>query len=168
MRWVLKRAFLLLLVLLALAQLVRFDRINPTIDRAKTIEATTAVPPEIHEILKRSCNDCHSNETIWPWYSRIAPVSWMIALDVQGGRGEINFSEWGGYTTTNRADKLKEICSWVRRGAMPDTKYTIIHRSARMTDEQRNGVCTWTEQTRTALAAESASTNPAKSSVESR
>ena len=150
-----KRLLLLGLFLLAAGQAVQVNRENPAIDQAKKLEATIPVPPEIRQILRRSCNDCHSNETIWPWYSRVAPVSWLVAYDVREGRSDLNFSEWGAYTSKEKGDKLEEICGRVRRDEMPDGKYTLIHRDARLTAEERNAICAWSEQVREGLGDQS-------------
>ncbi len=85
------------LVLLAVAiQLIRLSKTNPPEDPAQTIEAKLKVDPPVAAILQRGCQDCHSNRTVWPWYSNVAPVSWMVIHHVNEGRERMNFSEWGG------------------------------------------------------------------------
>jgi hypothetical protein len=129
-------------------QLVPVHRENPPVDPAKTIFATATVPANIHAIVQRSCKDCHSNETRWPWYSKVAPVSWLVANDVKEARHELNFSEWGTYSEKRKDHKLEEICDQVRDGGMPDAKYTWIHRDAKLGQEERSAVCAWTESLR--------------------
>jgi uncharacterized membrane protein len=152
-RW-LKLAGLLIIVFLIAAQLVPVDRSNPPIDPAKSIYATGVVPDEIHTILQRSCKDCHSSETHWPWYSKVAPVSWLVASDVHDGRKELNLSEWASYTDKRKDHKLDSICEQVKRGDMPDGKYTLIHTSAKLSDGERTEICKWTEEAGKKLSAQ--------------
>lgn len=96
---------------------------------------TTAEPmwdsPETRALFKRACFDCHSNETVWPWYSHVAPVSWLVQNDVDGGRSHLNFSEW---------DKLqahkKDVAEEVRLGDMPPRIYLPLHPEAKLTDPE--------------------------------
>ena len=83
--------------------------------------------PQTREIAKRACFDCHSNETIWPWYSNIAPSSWLVQLDTERGRDRLNFSEWG--TGRQASDQIYEI---VLEGEMPPPQYLIIHQDAKL------------------------------------
>lgn len=96
-------------------------------------------------LLKTSCYSCHSNETEYPWYSHVAPVSWLVKRDVVVGREELNFSTWTGYDTTRMLNKLDDIASEVNDGRMPMTIYTFIHPSAKLSAEQRQLIVTWTE-----------------------
>ena len=135
-------------------QLVPVDRNNPPVDSSKTLYALHPTPSEVHAVFERSCRDCHSNETNWPWYSRIAPVSWMVASDVHNGRKHFNLSEWGTYPEERKLRKLGEICEQVKNEDMPDEKYTLIYRSARLDRQQRAMLCDWVETTRKPLQTE--------------
>src|ERR1051325_2772912 len=99
----LKRILLILVVLLIVAQFIRPARTNTPVDPAKELQA----PQPVASILQRSCNDCHSNGTVWPWYAQVAPVSWLLARDVRQGRREMNLSEWTAMTPRRQANKLK-------------------------------------------------------------
>jgi hypothetical protein len=90
----LKQAAIVLVVIFALAQLVRPGQSNPPIDVSRTIQAHVGTGSGLVAILDRACGDCHSNATVWPWYTRIAPVSWAMAYGVAEGRKAVNFSEW--------------------------------------------------------------------------
>ena len=103
-------------------QFVPVDRSNPPV--VSDLEA----PLEVKSILKRSCYDCHSNEVDWPWYSYVAPVSWLVAHDVEEGREELNFSEWHRYA--NDSEMKEEIVEEVAEGEMPMGIYLAIHRDA--------------------------------------
>lgn len=119
------------------------------------VPVTTANPPvesdiptslEIKVVLRRTCYDCHSHETVWPWYSQIAPISWIIARDVQEGRAEVNFSTWNRYSTQQQVKKLKESWKEVAEGNMPPWFYLPIHRDARLSPEDRVLLRQWASQ----------------------
>jgi len=105
-------------------------------------------PDIITTILDRACQDCHSNHTRWPWYSQVAPVSWFLVRDVNAGRRELNFSDWGRYTARRQDRKLKEICEQVEKGDMPMFAYTLLHPQAKLTTSERKTMCTWTAAAR--------------------
>ena len=153
MRRLFGRLFLLALVLLLVIQLVPAGRTNPPVDPAQTIERTMTVPPEVEAIFNRSCKDCHSNETRWPWYAHLAPASWLLVMDVNHAREEMNFSEWGTENTDAQRDSLLEVCRKVKRGAMPLRSYKFLHREAALTDTDVTTLCTWSEAARKALKA---------------
>jgi hypothetical protein len=122
---------------LAAAQLVPVRVSNPP------SRGALAAPADVHGILSRSCYDCHSNETRWPWYARVAPLSWMVARDVEIGRREINFSEWGGYLPQTRKRKLQ----WMHRSlggeSMPPWSYCLTHPQARLDANDRAKLRAW-------------------------
>ena len=124
------------LVLLA-AQVVPVQRDNPPV----TVEVTA--PEDVKVLLKNACYDCHSNETKWPVYSRVAPFSWLVAHHVHEGRENVNFSTWGGLTDDARSDTLRAIVKEVRKGEMPISNYTWMHPEARLTEAQRQRIVEW-------------------------
>ena len=146
-RWV-KRIGLATLFLLLATQFIPLNRSNPSVDPSQTIYATLPVPAEVKAVFERSCKNCHSDETAWPWYSYVAPVSWVVAHDVHQARKMMNLSEWGSYSAKRKEDRLEEICEQVTNGDMPDRKYAIFHRGARLTPEEREAVCQWTDDSR--------------------
>ena len=131
-RWA-KRIGLGAAIVAVASQLIPVSRRNPPVERSKTIYAAETVPPPVKEVLERSCSNCHSNETSWPWYSYIAPASWIVASDVHDGRKKMNFSEWGTYPPQRKEQKLDEICEQITNGDMPDREYTLVHRGSRIT-----------------------------------
>jgi hypothetical protein len=149
-----KRVLLGLVVVLVAAQFVPVKRDNPAIDPSKTFYSVQTVPADIRAAFDRSCKDCHSNETVWPWYSYLAPVSWVVAHDVHDGRGELNLSEWENYNEKRKGRKLFQVCEQLRSGEMPDWKYTLIHRNALLSQEERNSLCAWAETTRKSFPTE--------------
>jgi Haem-binding domain len=102
-------------------------------------------PPQVAETLRRACYDCHSNETRWPWYSAVAPLSWLIVHDVTLGRKEVNFSEWGNYFPATRRHKLEWIGRAIRQENMPPWQYRLMHPAARLTDTDRSALERWIE-----------------------
>lgn len=117
------------------------------------MQARLNVTPEVAAILDRSCQDCHSNATRWPWYSNFAPPSWLLVDHVNEGRQHLNLSEWGRLDKRRASNKLEEICDEVKTGAMPMASYTWIHRSARLSPEDAKILCDWTASERARLAA---------------
>src|SRR4051794_38323780 len=116
-RWIL----IVFLVTFIGIQFVPVDRTNPPVHAIDSLQAKT--PPAINTILDRSCRDCHSNETRWPWYSRVAPASWLVASDVHKGREHFNFSEWTSITSDEQDKFLGGMCTLAQRGRMPLPQY---------------------------------------------
>jgi len=128
-------------------QLIPVGPRDPAVSPSLSIYETQPVPASVRNVLQRSCADCHSNQTVWPWYSYIAPVSWIVANDVHRARGKMNLSEWGTYPPKKRADRLEMICDQVLNDEMPEGAYALVHRNARLTQEERETVCNWTQNT---------------------
>ena len=109
------------------------------------ITALYPPPAEVREILQRSCYDCHSNRTEYPWYAEVQPVGWWLANHIKEGKRQLNLSEFGAYSAKRQVKKLEALCDEVKDHAMPLTSYTLIHRSAKLSDAQINAVCQWAE-----------------------
>jgi Haem-binding domain len=143
MRRKLKWFFIALVVLavgFALLQFTNPPRTNPQV--VSDLMASNPPPPQVAAMLHSACYDCHSNETRWPWYSRVAPVSWLIASDVKEGREHLNLSEWPN--DPERAIKrLENMSDEISSGEMPLPKYTKIHADARLTESQRKELTEW-------------------------
>ena len=139
MKKLIRRTFLFLVVVFALIQLVPVERTNPP------VTAEVEAPDPVMEAFQNACYDCHSNETQWPWYSRVAPVSWRIAEHVRIGRRNLNFSEWQGMSAEDRDDAMEEIWEEVERGSMPLSDYVSMHPEAVLTDSQREAIRRWAE-----------------------
>ncbi|MGE0104463.1 MAG: heme-binding domain-containing protein [Blastocatellales bacterium] len=137
-----------LVIILAAIQVVRPDRTNPPVSPVKTMKANLEVPADVEAIFQRACYDCHSNQTVWPWYSNIAPVSWFVADHVREGRGELSFSEFGDYPAKKADHKLEEICEMVEKDEMPLASYLILHGDARLSEADKQAICGWTKQAR--------------------
>jgi hypothetical protein len=150
-----KRLLLLGAGLVVLAQVVPVERANPEINSSRTVEAKLEVPPAIDNILNRSCYDCHSQRTVWPWYSRVAPGSWLVAHDVSEARRKLNFSDWASYNQKQAERKLGAICEEVKGGDMPLWYYTPMHPGTKLSEAERQAVCQWAEAAQNSLRAES-------------
>jgi hypothetical protein len=147
----LKKAFLLLIAAFLVAQLYQPNRSNPPIDEKQTLFATLDVPPNVRAVLERSCNDCHSHNTQWPWYSYIAPTSWLVARDVSKGRSMMNLSEWGTYKKTRQITKLGQISDQLEEDEMPLHNYRLMHPGAVLSDSEVDLVSNWAETARDRL-----------------
>jgi hypothetical protein len=138
-RRILKWAVPALIIALAAIQLVPVNRTNPP------VETEVPATAEARAILRRACYDCHSNETVWPRYSRIAPVSWLVALDVRIGRKKLNYSTWNQYTEKRQIKKLKESWDEVAEGGMPPRIYLPAHPEARLSTDDKAVLRVWSQ-----------------------
>jgi hypothetical protein len=151
---VLKWSAVGLLCLLVVAQFFRPAKTNPAVDQSMTLDAHTQLSPEVAAILDRSCRDCHSNKTRWPWYSHVAPMSWFVIDHVNHGRSHLNLSEWGRYDNTEAANQLRNMCREVRAGVMPLNSYLLIHRNAKLSEEDVKLICDWTNLERERMSSD--------------
>ncbi|MCX6174779.1 MAG: heme-binding domain-containing protein [Ignavibacteriales bacterium] len=132
------RVFFVLLILAFIGiQFVEVERTNPPVN------ADINAPTEVKNIFKSSCYDCHSNETAWPWYSKIAPISWLIVDDVMDGRKKLNFSEWEKFYSDKRTKLKKKILDEINQDEMPKDIYTIMHTNAKLDIIQKNIIKKW-------------------------
>jgi hypothetical protein len=145
MRRGLKRIGLAFVLVFVGIQVIRPERTNPPVVPARTIEAYTSIPPGVHATLRRACMDCHSNESRWPWYSNIAPVSWFLVDHVNGARRHVNFSEWDLRMKGRGGPRYEKLCEEVQSGAMPLTSYLLLHHDARLSKNDVDSLCAWTE-----------------------
>ena len=144
-------------VIFGLLQLANPSRTNRPVTPGHDLMASNAPPPEVAVLLHAACYDCHSDETRWPWYSHIAPVSWLVAGDVRDGRERMNFSEWPHDLPARAAKRLERISEEVGYKDMPPGKYTLLHPDARLTTSQRETLINWTDEAAARL--KSAATN---------
>jgi hypothetical protein len=127
-------------VVLAAIQFIPLERSNPS------EKGQFAAPAHLEPILRRACYDCHSNETRWRWYAWVAPISFLLARDVKGGRRELNFSLWDRYDQRRKARKLKEIIKEVDTGDMPPWYYLPLHPDAKLSHADRDAIIAWARQ----------------------
>jgi len=128
-----KRIAVILLGVFVLMQLIRIDKTNPETVIENQFAVVENAPTEVTEIMQRACFDCHSYETKYPWYTNVAPVSWIIKDHINEGREELNFAEWGTYSEGKRHHKLEECLEEVAKGEMPLKGYVVWHNEALLT-----------------------------------
>jgi len=149
----LRLALVVLVAGFALAQAVPVERTNPP------VESEVQAPPAAMAALRKACWDCHSNETVWPWYASVAPMSWVVARDVNGGRGALNFSRWNAIDAKRLEKLAREIAEEVQDGDMPPLLYTLAHPSQKPADADKAAIVAWA---RTLGGAAGASRDPAR------
>ena len=110
-------------------------------------------PKDVEQILQIACYDCHSNNTRYPWYSNIQPMGWLLAHHIKNGKEELNFSEFGSYSTRRRISKLKAIADQIKDDEMPLTSYKMMHKDARLSAEEKNKLKNWASNKRDSLSA---------------
>jgi len=111
-----------------------------------------SVPAKVETILKTSCYDCHSNKTNYPWYSKIQPIRMLMDGHIKEGRENLNFSEWGSYSSRKQGNKLDRISKQVKSGEMPLFSYTLIHRDAILTTIQKEELIRWVDKVKDSLS----------------
>ena len=136
-----KQAAVVFILLFAAAQLVRPERENPATDATRTIQAHVGTTSALVAVLDRSCRDCHSNATVWPWYTNIAPASWLMAYGVREGRKAVNFSEWAAYPPEAQQTLLSASCQDASNGKMPGA-YTLLRPETRLSRQDIETICT--------------------------
>jgi hypothetical protein len=136
----LKQAAVVFVIAFAAAQLVRPDRANPATDPSRTIQAHVGTANELVAVLDRACRDCHSNATVWPWYTHVAPASWLMAYGVRKGRKAVNFSEWAAYSAEQQRLLLAVSCDDARSGKMPGP-YTLLRPETRLSARDIETIC---------------------------
>jgi len=138
-----KKIIIGLIVFLVLAQFIRIDKTNPEVKPELDLIQVESAPSEIAGLLKANCYDCHSNESKYPWYTNVAPVSWWIKRHINNARGSLNFSEWANYSPQQKVDHAAESGLKVEKKWMPISSYKLAHPEARMSDEQVASLSQW-------------------------
>ena len=142
MKRILKYALIGLGVVFVGIQFVPVKRSNPPV--TNLVDA----PESVLTTLQRSCWDCHSNETEWPWYAYVAPVSWRVTQHVWMGREHVNFTEWDSYDAEELDEAYEEIVDEMEKGGMPLSDYLLVHRDAKLTAGDRDRIAEWAEVAR--------------------
>ena len=132
-----KIALILMALILIAIQFIPANKTNPP------VTAELNAPAEIMSVFKKSCYDCHSNETEWPWYSFVAPVSWIVSGDVKDGRLHLNFSKWGNFSRKDIVKMKEEIWEEIERGKMPLGKYIFMHPEAELDQKEKDLIKEW-------------------------
>lgn len=148
-----RKIVLIVIVLLIVIQFIRPSRNISSTQSANDISLHYAVPQPVAAMLDRACNDCHSNNTRYPWYTNVQPVGWWMQHHVNEGKEELNFSEFGAYTAKRQYHKLEELVKQVKDGEMPLDSYLWIHTDAKLSDADKQVITEWANKLRQEIAA---------------
>ena len=141
-----RKVLIAIISILVLIQFIRPERNMGIADTEKDITHSLVVSLEVKNILEKSCYDCHSNHTEYPWYANIQPIASWLANHVNEGKDELNFSEYDTYKLKRKIKKLKEVIEQTEKGEMPLNSYLIIHKDAALSEEQKNKLIKWAEE----------------------
>ena len=144
---IMKRKILyLVLGLFVIGQFFKPEKINQPVEANMDLSASADVPPAVAQALKRACYDCHSDESVYPWYFSITPVNYYLNGHIRHGKGDINFSIWGSYSEEDIRHHKKEICEVLEENRMPLFTYAIMHRKNKLTEAEEQLICDWVKQ----------------------
>jgi hypothetical protein len=138
-----KKIILIAIAVFITIQFIPSGKKNPPIDQSKEFVNILNPPEHIRQILENSCYDCHSHETEYPWYSYVAPASWIIKEHVNNGRRHLNFSVWSDYKESKKDVKLEECIEMIRTGEMPMQGYVLFHQNAEIDPSQKEELIEW-------------------------
>lgn len=139
-----KKILLVLLIVFIGIQFVRPAK-NVSTDKSKNIKTLYAVSTEVETILTKACNDCHTNNTEYPWYAAVQPVTWWLDDHIKEGKKHLNFDEYTTYNLRKQFHKMEEVVEQVKEKEMPLDSYTWIHRDAKLSDTERATLTTWAQ-----------------------
>jgi hypothetical protein len=142
----LKKILLVIVVILFVIQLVPNNLPVNSINNPNDLLSNNLVPQDIETLFKNNCYDCHSNETVYPWYSYVAPVSFLVSRNIREGREHLNFSEWESLSKLDKAEALDDLIGEVEEGKMPIKAYFITHPKAELSEEDRNKITSWADE----------------------
>jgi hypothetical protein len=150
MKWIKKIAIVIAAGLLII-QFIRPARNRSIVVLETDITKTYVVPATVQQVLKTSCYDCHSNNTTYPWYANIQPFGWLLADHIKEGKEELNFSEFGSYSLRRQKSKLKGIENSIKESSMPLGSYTLMHKEALLSNEEKALLLDWSMKVRDSL-----------------
>jgi len=148
-----RRILLIIIIILIAIQFIRPAKNQSNDVLTSDISHVYTVPQNVSVILKKACNDCHTNNTVYPWYAQIQPVAWWLNHHIEEGKDELNFNEFGAYAVPRQYHKLEEVVEQVKEGEMPIWSYTLIHTNAKLTDEEKQTLINWAQGIRNTMKA---------------
>jgi len=143
-----KKILIALIVVLIIIQFIKPAKNQSGAPSPNDIFANYQSPDSTKQLIQTSCYDCHSNNTVYPWYAEIQPVAWWLADHVNEAKSELNFSEFASYTPKKADHKLEEVTEVIQEGEMPLKSYTLIHGNAKLSEAQKTGIITWAKELR--------------------
>lgn len=148
-----KKIMLSILGVLIVIQFIRPARNKNSMVLANDISKMVSIPDSVQVILKNACYDCHSNNTEYPWYVNVQPMGWLMAKHIRQGKAELNFSEFGNYTSRRQLSKLAGIANSIKDDIMPLSSYKWMHKNARLTNAQKTIIINWVQNSKDSLSA---------------
>jgi cytochrome c551/c552 len=148
-----RRILLIIIIILIAIQFIRPAKNQSNDVLTSDISHVYTVPQNVSVILKKACNDCHTNNTVYPWYAQIQPVGWWLNHHIEEGKDELNFNEFGAYAVPRQYHKLEEVVEQVKEGEMPIWSYTLIHTNAKLTDDEKQTLINWAQGIRNTMKA---------------
>ena len=140
-----KKALWIILVIVIVLQVIPSNRPKTNFNNPNDLLMNNQIPTEVATMLRNACYDCHSNESHFPWYAYVAPVSYLLNRDIREAREHLNFSEWESLDATKKLKLLGEISDEVGEGEMPMKIYPPLHPKARLSDDDRQKIVDWTD-----------------------
>jgi hypothetical protein len=150
---ILKGVGLFLLLAFVVIQFFRPDRNISKRDLSGTITKRVPVPVDVQRLLQNACYDCHSSNTRYPWYVNVQPVAWFMSDHIREGKKDLNFDEFGTYSGRRQLSKLKSVAGSIEDGSMPLSSYALIHKKARLSENEKIIIIEWALQTKDNLEA---------------
>ena len=138
-----KKILIVLLIGFIAIQFIRPEKNIHPVDESKAVTSLFQTSMEVKTILEVSCNDCHSNNTVYPWYNNIQPVMWFLTRHVNEGKEHLNFDEYGDYSSKKQSHKMEEVVEMLNEGEMPLSSYTLIHKDAQLKEEEKEALINW-------------------------
>jgi hypothetical protein len=148
-----KKILIAAVIILVAIQFIRPARSINSQASVTDISKVAVFPDSVRVILQNSCYDCHSNNTVYPWYSKIQPVAWLLAGHIKEGRDNLNFSEFGGYSQRKQLSKLDAIATVLTEDIMPLRSYKMMHKSARLSTDEKNLLINWAQKSADSISA---------------
>ncbi len=148
-----RRILLIIIIILIAIQFIRPAKNQSNDVLTSDISHVYTVPQNVSVILKKACNDCHTNNTVYPWYAQIQPVGWWLNHHIEEGKDELNFNEFGAYAVPRQYHKLEEVIEQVKESEMPIWSYTLIHTNAKLTDDEKQTLINWAQGIRNTMKA---------------
>ncbi len=146
-----KKAILLLLIAVVGIQFMPTTRNQSNEVYETDFTKTLIVPNNVQNLLKNSCYDCHSNNTNYPWYNLIQPVSWFLENHIKEGKKELNFNEFGAYSIRMQKSKLKSVINQIKENKMPLPTYALIHKDAKLSEADKELLIRWMNKLKDSL-----------------
>ena len=148
---ILKKILLIVLVVFIVIQFFQPARNTNGQVLPTDISNVIPMPENVESLLQAACYDCHSNQTRYPWYTYVQPVGWIMAGHIKDGKKDLNFSEFGAYSNRKQQSKLKSIISQIKDDEMPLYSYTIMHKDARLSKEEKELIIDWAQNAKDSL-----------------